>query len=238
MSQTAPQRCPKCRTWVATPLVTDAGPACPVCHRPLAGDRRPEAPLPEPLGLPRGSIRALVALAVSATCWWLIFRSASLPAALVSLVLAIIGYYFGLRSGRAVYAPASPQASSVGPASVAGKAREPLGLPAGAIRTVLVVGFLAAGLKAFAGDALADESHLEVFLVLGGMIVGHLFGRVLRRSAGRGVRVAVNHVGGLVVLAAAVALAILLLTRPDIPQLPRAINVLACVVSFYYGSRA
>jgi len=54
--------------------------------------------VPEPLYLPRGSIRALATLAMAATCWVMLFRGQDVPEYLFGLVLTIIGYYFGSRS--------------------------------------------------------------------------------------------------------------------------------------------
>ncbi|MGE0431243.1 MAG: hypothetical protein AB7S36_03200, partial [Planctomycetota bacterium] len=86
-------------------------------------------------GAPRGTVRALLALCVAGSAYWLIANPdlrpsmEKLPDELLSALLIIISYYFADRA-------AASGARQEGPS--------PLWLPQGTVRAMLVVGFLAA----------------------------------------------------------------------------------------------
>ena len=56
---------------------------------------------PEPLRLPRGSVRALVTLLVACSCLWVFVGRQPVPGSLLELALATVAYYFALRRGGA-----------------------------------------------------------------------------------------------------------------------------------------
>ena len=184
--------------------------------------------LPEPLHLPKGSIRALMALATSGCCWVLIMAGREVPAALLSLLLAVLGYYFGFRvavkaAGSRMYDPTAVETA-------------PLHLPGGVVRKLLIAGFVfAGGVLLYRGTMMQQPEYLEFFLILAGLVAGYIFGKIFSAArVGRTV-IALNHVKGAVVLAAAAYLCVLLLTgRYERTQG----TALCAVVSFYYGSRS
>src|SRR5262245_2735760 len=92
-----------------------------------------------PLGLPRGSIRGFLALCVAGTAYWLIAHPArladgALPAYLGATLPLALAYYFAHRSSG----------YGDGPGGLARRSAPPLWLPQGTVRTLLVLGFVAA----------------------------------------------------------------------------------------------
>jgi hypothetical protein len=118
----------------------------------------------------------------------------------------------------------------------AAPAAEPLWLPSGVIRKLLIAGV--AGTVAWLavkGRLLAEPRHLRFCIILAGLIVGHFFGRFVRLSgAARG---AIGHVKGVVGLLVAAALAVLFGLGKDASLPPLTVTLLCAVVSFYFGSR-
>jgi hypothetical protein len=116
--------------------------------------------------------------------------------------------------------------------------REPLDLPTGCVRTLLIAGFCGAAVLAYRQGRLSDENYLEFFVVLFSMVLGHLFGRTVGRLANTPLHVAVIHVKAALVLLSAGASAALLVTdlhtRAPVPVMVG----MACFVAFYFGSRS
>ena len=187
--------------------------------------------LSEPLWLPAGSIRALVAGAMIYCCWHLAAQGRLIPPALLSLVLTAVAFYFGFRTKAAmlsdrVYDPAA-------------RREQPLFLPAGAVRLVLVGGLAALGVfLATRGQVLDNQNYLEFFVVLGGLVLGWIFGQyVLPRKRTRSHAV-FNHLKGLMALAVAGGLTYLFVAGLYEQLSERWLSVLCGTVSFYFGSRA
>jgi hypothetical protein len=213
---------------------------CPNCHRRYqvlldestkkAGFVRLDAaPVQEPLGLPRGSVRAIATLAAAGCCWVLMVTDKPVPGYLLSLLLTIIGYYFGFRqklrgAGSRIF-------------DASARAQEPLHLPGGSIRTVLILGFAVCGVLLWARRQLIDPAYLEFFIVLIGLVVGYFFARLASPTRGSVLGNLIGHAKGLLVLAAAGGLAVLLLTGAQ-TDLPRLGLSLTCLISFYFGSRS
>lgn len=186
----------------------------------------------EPLWLPRGSIRASVALVLAAACWFLIGTNEAVPSYLLSLLLTVIGYYFGFR-GRG--APA--QSRIYDPT---GRPRTPLFLPGRMVRRVLVIGFLAAAVVLLIRQKPEDIRYLGFFVVLFGLMLGHFAGRMIGRLKGGPLYPVINHLKGVLVLAVAAYLTVLFVTGAysagdSFDALP--VMSLCAFISFYYGSR-
>ena len=185
--------------------------------------------LPEPLYLPRGSIRAISTLVVAFTCWILIIRGLDVPSYLLGLLLAVIGYYFGfrkkLKTAQSKIFDASAQKT------------EPLFLPAGFIRFLLITGFVVSGIVLYFRLELLHEKYLEFFVILLGLVVGYLFAKATSKMENTVVLNGINHCKGVVVLSASVYLSWLLLTGLYISY-PYVALTMACLISFYFGSRS
>lgn len=142
----------------------------------LAGAQR----LRHPLGLPAGSVRALLTFMVLGLIWalWLMpeRKAVSVPLYLYYLMFLILGYYFAAR-GHAVD-------------DAERRERHPLFLPRGSIRFLIVVGFAAAigwgsysnpnFLERLKVPAVADQPYLPLIL-LGAFFAGAVVARLSRR---------------------------------------------------------
>ncbi len=235
--------CPDCGTAVRVPFSTSTGFTCERCraHFDVILDKttdtavlvRPEvARGVEPLGLPRGSIRALIALLLAATSWILIWRDRDLPLDLFTLILMVVGYYFGYRT----------KAKDAGdrfldPESVS---QRPLSLPSGTIRLVLILGFGVSAIVLASRHGFALRQNVQFFLILAGLVAGHLFARLVARLESPGLAALIRHVKGVLGLVTTLALVVLYLTGLDAHEVmpPLAVTLLCGVVSFYFGARA
>ena len=233
-------RCPDCGVEIHESLSDGQRFECLNCHRPyrvLLDESTSKVgfvpldtvPVQEPLHLPRGSVRAIATLGAAGCCWVLMLSDRTVPGYLLSLLLTIIGYYFGfrqkLRSAQSHILDASA------------RVQEPLNLPGGSIRLLLVLGFAVCGVVLAMRRRLINPAYLEFFLVLAGLVAGYFFARLFTGTRDTALSNLVNHAKGLLVLAATVALAIVLLTGHQF-GVPHLGLTLACAISFYFGSRS
>jgi hypothetical protein len=198
------------------------------------------------LGLPSGSIRALLAILVFGTIWVLLLvqPGAEVPDHLRDLLFIILGHYFAVRR-RASEDPES------GP--------PPLFLPRGTVRFLLVAGSVAVAALLFHRGQLTSLDRnpgVVTLLLVGGFLLGVVINAATSWWRDRGHRPPrlVEDVRALVSLAAAgllifLALNRLLLILPS-TQIDRLIPpeihfgrfglepMLATVVGFYFGSRS
>jgi len=240
MFELATYHCPDCGLEIHEKLADAQAFECSGCRRRYqvlldestrkAGFVRLDAAaIQEPLGLPKGSVRAVATLTTAGCCWVLMAADDPVPGYLLSLLLAVIGYYFGFRQKLKGAGSRILDASA--------HTIEPLHLPGGSIRLVLILGFAACGTLLWARRQLVDPAHLEFFIVLAGLVVGYFFARFAAVAAGSAFGNLVNHTKGFLVLIATAGLAVLLLTGTH-AQAPRLGLTLACFISFYFGSRS
>ncbi len=157
------------------------------------------------LGLPPGSVRALLAILIFATAWaLLVLRPAEeVPDFLRDLLFIILGHYFASR--RAVVA-----SEEGGP--------PPLYLPRGSVRLLLVLGSVAVAVLLWRRGELTDLDRNPgafTLLLVGGFLLGVLLNAGLawwRRRGHRPPRL-VEDVKAVVSMAAAVLLAALVVNR-------------------------
>lgn len=192
-------------------------------------------------GWPRGSVRAVLAVAVAATVWGaLVLRpDQEVPAYLRDLLFIILGHYFAVR-GRAV------EGAAGGP--------PPLWLPRGTVRLGLIIGFAAvAGVLWSRGQLVPVERHPGSITLL--LVAGFLLGALVRLVAvwwGDGRRRwprVVEDAKAAVALLAVAVLGVLAWDQitPFLPdtitaELPRLgphgpEHLAAAIVGFYFGSR-
>jgi hypothetical protein len=198
------------------------------------------------LGLPAGSIRALLAILIFATAWGLLIirPNQEVPDYVRDLLFIIMGHYFAVRRRS-------------GPADEPGP--PPLYLPRGTVRLFLVFGSIAVAVILFRRGQLTglDKNPGVVTLLL---IGGFLFGVGLNTLSSwwqeRGHRTPriVEDVRALISMAAAMTLAVLVwnqvLFLPPTESVDALFSptarlghfgiehVLAAVVGFYFGSRS
>jgi hypothetical protein len=232
--------CPNCGTPVRQGL---KGSEAFVCHHcdtrykvvrqqetgRIALVREERSEVTEPLNLPRGSIRAMVTIAVSGACWIFVITGKAVPAFLLSLTLTIIGYYFGLRSetarpGGAIEDPTVQRLA-------------PLLLPGGCIRAFIFLGFLVSGIALFAQGRLWEAEYLRFVAVVAGLLLGYGFSRLFPVRGIGAFQVFINHVKGIAVLAVTGILIIFLATGLY-REHSAAAFALSAFISFYFGSRS
>jgi hypothetical protein len=204
------------------------------------------SPIPrQPLGLPEGSVRALLAIMVFGTIWALLLihedKPASIPLYLYYLMFLILGSYFAARRHHQP-PPGVRQA-------------HPLHLPRGTLRFLMIVGFIAAigwGLYSDPGfvnrlnPPVTEQPYLPV-VVVGAFFLGILVARFGERvlAGPAGVPPWFQDLLAWVSLLAMLGLGAEVLIRLVIdPTLSQRLNlhpwesILAGVVAFYFGARS
>ncbi len=232
-------RCPRCSTEIHQAIEDSPDTQCLSCGRRFAIIRNEDTgktglielenrEIPEPLFMPRGSIRALVTIIIAFASWILIFTGRNIPGYVLNLLLAMTGHYFAfrklMRAAQSRIWDASPTI------------REPLSLPSGFIRLVLIVGFTVCAVALYHSKRLLQLEYLEFFSILFGLVAGYIFSKMVSTKEGHSFLIWLNHVKGVIVICASVCLCWVLLSRtePDTAYFPL---VLSCFISFYFGSR-
>jgi hypothetical protein len=198
------------------------------------------------LGLPSGSVRALLAVGIFATTWGLLlFRPTQVvPDYLGDLLFIIMGHYFAVRNRAA-------QEREPGP--------PPLYLPRGSVRLVLVIGCVAVAVLLHLRGQLTSLDRnpgVVTLLLVGGFLLGVAVNAVTVWWLGEGHRPPrfVEDLRAILSLAAAILLIFLVWSRCFLPfpsvwidgflaewiRLGRfgPEHVLAAIVGFYFGSRS
>ena len=206
-------------------------------------------PVRQPLGLPTGSVRALLAFMVFGTIWAILLlpeirpgvRPAAIPLYLYYLMFLILGHYFGMRAHHAATAP---------------RQSPPLHLPRGSLRLLFIVGFAAVLGWGFYHDpdfgnhlvpAAGDQPYLMA-VVLGAFFIGIIVGRVGNRLfVGPGgvspwFQDLLAWISILAMLGLGIDFMIRLFINPTLQagplDLPFWEGTLASVVAFYFGVRS
>ncbi len=198
------------------------------------------------MGLPAGSIRALLAVMIFATTWGLLVLRPDheVPDYLGDLLFIIMGHYFASRRR-------ADQGSEPGP--------PPLWLPSGTIRLVLIAGCAAVAALLYRRGQLTAPSRnpgVVTLLLVGGFLLGVVMNALASWWKDRGHlrHRAFEDLRALVSMAAAVVLVGLVWNRlfhafpPEQADAAFARwvdlgrfgpeHVLAAVVGFYFGSRS
>jgi hypothetical protein len=198
------------------------------------------------LGLPPGSVRALLAVLIFATTWvLLVLRPAEeVPDFLRDLLFIILGHYFASRR-------------AVAPADEAGP--PPLYLPRGSVRLVLVLGCVAVTVLLYRrGQLTTLERNPGAFtlVLVGGFLLGVVLNAAFSWWRGRGHRPPrlIEDLRALVSMTAAILLVALVANRLFLFVPTAGVeatfsrtfhlgrygpeHLLAAIVGFYFGSRS
>jgi hypothetical protein len=240
MTFRTPIHCPNCYVSVQEDLADGELFTCPFCESAYRVMTDPERrsigfvevrqkEIPEPLGLPRGSIRAGVAVLLVLSALLLILIDEEVPSTHLGLLLAIVGYYFGFRmrmkAGRSrIY-------------DAAAKERQPLFLPEGCVRVFLILGFAVGLVMLWVRGKVGEPAYAEFFVVLAGLVLGYLFSKALSNWRRAALFITLNHLKGFVVIAASIGILILLVS--GLYEEHRYVAmVFSALVTFYFGSRS
>ncbi len=189
---------------------------------------QPQASIPQPLNLPNGSVRAAMALMISATLWLVVLRGNTPPNVnvLVDAATLVVIFYFAVRlTGGFTVMPQPPRKHRYFHAS---------------IRLFLFLGFIAV-----AGDLYTKGQSItilgRIIPVLEGYALGFFSTLIIHRIHHNQPRPGLllwHHGKAAVVLAVTAALCLLFLITPP-PWVPSYTqNLLGPTVSFYFGSRS
>jgi Kef-type K+ transport system membrane component KefB len=189
-----------------------------------------------PLWLPHGSVRALLALAVVFVTCWLTVLGEPVPVAVSEALFTGLAYYF-----------ASREVVRLSPAELARLRAErgrtefdPLFLPHGTVRIIIVLAFL--GLAGWIVHEqgwqrlLSATTLLLAFAFLLGQVVKCLV-RWLRRKQARRPTMAIEHVKALAAVAIAAAFVALFVTDTHRTAPPQLHQAFLAFLIFYFGTR-
>ncbi len=202
------------------------------------------------LGLPAGSVRALLAVLVFATVWGMLLLkpTQAVPDYLSDLMFVIMGHYFATRKRTAA---AALPGDEPGP--------PPLFLPRGSIRLFLAAGSAAVAVLLYQRGVLTRIDRnpgVTTLLLVGGFLIGVVINTVIgwwRVRVNRGHR-AIEDLQAVAAIGAGLVLIALVWNRlfPVLPpaEIDAVVNgwvhlgrlgpehLLAAVIGFYYGSRS
>jgi hypothetical protein len=176
-------------------------------------------------------------LAVLGTVWVQLLRAAPMGEVLKHTLLLVLGYYFGAR-GAKVPPPADALAT---PADRETNPRDPLYLPRGSIRLLIVIGFAAVAWKLHSESKLLGPAGPPPILVLvGTFIAGGITKALIGFSAtllGARVLTMIGHTLAAVTLAVVFSYCGAIVTRNEalLPEFAEALFL--GVVGFYLGKR-
>ncbi|MBN1422836.1 MAG: hypothetical protein JXP34_28930, partial [Planctomycetes bacterium] len=145
-----------------------------------------------PLGLPAGSVRAIIALSLCAGVWLCILRGLEIPESLRDILLAVLGYYFARRA----CVVDAPPASSPSPR----RRFAPLYLPRGSVRVILVLGFAAVIAAIFVRKIPVPAGNVLLLALVGSFLAGQIARRVCPRRG-----VVIEHLRDLKAIAVLIA---------------------------------
>ena len=202
------------------------------------------------LGLPAGSVRALLAVLVFATVWGMLLvrPSQEVPDYLSALMFVIMGHYFATRKrNEAVAVPGDEP----GP--------PPLFLPRGSVRLLLAGGSAAVAVVLYQRGVLTRIDRnpgVTTLLLVGGFLIGVILNALIGwwRVRGKRRHRAIEDLQALAAMGAGMVLVALVWNRifPVVPvdQVDAIFrgwghfgrfgpeHVLAAVIGFYFGSRS
>lgn len=209
----------------------------------------PTSPAPTPrhaLGLPAGSVRALLAFGVLALSWGIVLKQLyggdpKLPLMFVylqALMLLILASFFAAH-GKSIGGHVDQ--------------RPPLGLPRGSVRFLLLAGyaglvyFLYRNKSEFDVPPTGQEAWFVLLLVTSGFFLGHFLSRFIQTLSGGTEPYWYQDIQAWMSLLAMIAMTVVSimhlvinpsLKQPDQLDLTTVEAFLSAVVGFYFGSRS
>jgi magnesium-transporting ATPase (P-type) len=196
-----------------------------------------------PLGLPTGSVRALLTLIVVAVVVTKLALDRPPDALWVETLMIALAHYFTSRRFVALPPAVMQRLEQEG---VLEKERQPLYLPKSSIRTIIIGAFVGLGIYLFRGDGPWYERRLfqpqalamlsMVFAYLFGAIVGSISGW-FKRHQPRPITGAWGDIKAVIVLGAIIVAAVPEFVDVGIRFPPSVDRVALGLALFYFGSR-
>ncbi|MFW3146180.1 MAG: hypothetical protein ACMUIE_05160 [Thermoplasmatota archaeon] len=234
------ERCPVCGTGIKEHLPEGSRYTCAACgnrfllkwdkdQRDYVFVNLADRGKGEPLGLPRGSVRASVMLLISLLCWLLFLLGRDVPHYLLNVVLIMIGYYFAFR-GTPVILKGLPKVETK-------DSKDPLYMPKGVIRWVVIGGFVVAFLALTINGNILDHDYIEFFFILFGLVGGYTSKKIRTEVLKMETPAIMKHGRSVVVLLISLTLFTLFLGgwEGELGAVPVRISI--AVIGFYFGSR-
>jgi hypothetical protein len=186
-----------------------------------------------PLGLPEGSVRAVLALAIFGTVMYLLLQNREIEQGLWMLTYTILGYYYTLRRSSGLELTNTTKAAS------------PLHLPRGSVRWLLFLMYgVAAGWLVYEHrehfrdivdhNAFFPLCSITSFFV--GLVVERLTPARWKDGTGKLER-RVQDIRGLLALLSAVCIVLCTVLPDQIPQQTKILRTSLLYVFFYFGNR-
>ncbi len=193
-------------------------------------------PYPYPLGLPKGTVRSTLTILLSIDLFIITLREEPFAEQVASIVLVALAFYFGGRMrSKGTIVPRSPTA----------RADRAWGLPAGTIRTLLILMYSAFGVYLIINGKPIPDYYVEIATIIVGYLIGQMFNKVkvaFRRK--RGVKEEHLHKTSLIEhMNAILAITIVSITiyftiyQDTFKFLDFWINLASIYLGFYYGER-
>ena len=196
-----------------------------------------------PLGIPPGSVRALMALFVVFVTCWLMVRGEDVPPAVSEALFTVLAYYFATRAHVKVMEAAQALEAAAGDDSKPQPelaAPTPLYLPHGTIRVLIILAFVgvAAYLVRTEGKdgLLSATTLLLVFAFFAGQAVKWVM-KWRRRGKPKQPVGAFEHVKAGVGVAVGLAFVALYVTGYYKEAPPQTHKFFLAFIIFYFGSR-
>jgi len=181
----------------------------------------------EPLRMPRGSVRSIITLTFCGTLWALIFLDREAPSFLLDTILIVFGYYFALQTVQSIKGV---------PVVTDRNTKEPLNMPKGSIRWVLVAGFIAMLVYSILTNGVLDRPYVSFYSVLGGIILGYVIFKVTSALEVETPAIIKHILAAFVLLVAALlCLSVVGGFHDDLPDY--SIQGAITLTGFYFGSR-
>ena len=178
----------------------------------------------QPLGIPKGSVRALLTLILGGLVVYLAAVS-QIPQGLLQCFITVVFYYFGFRK--------KDRYITIGGTRVKADTTEPLYLPQGAIRLIILGIGVATFLLIGSDRVLGDRYLSDFFFSFGGLLIGYWTAKIFFPSDSANTYALINDIKAVTALLAAAYLSANLFLRLN--WIPAGTEY--AVISFYFGSR-
>ncbi len=190
-----------------------------------------------PLGIPRGSVRAILALSLVYVACMLMVRGETLPLALSEALFAALAYYFAARSRVTLTEKEfQERLHEFGEDSDV----RPLYLPRGSIRVLIVLAFAGVAVYVVKEHGWATLGKSTTLLLVVAFFAGQAvkaFMAWLKEGQPRGEVTLIEHVKAAVGVAVGVAFVVLYTTGMYKQADVRVHKLMLGFVVFYFGSR-